>query len=134
MIGILALQGDFEAHRNAFSRLDVPTRLVRRPSDLSGLDGLVLPGGESSTFLRLLDSEGLWEPVEGFSRTHPVWGTCAGAILMADRVDNPSQRCLGLIRMTIRRNAYGRQLSSSIRNAQVSNELVDGNGSTLRRY
>jgi len=126
MIGILALQGDFSAHHDAFSRLDVSTRLVRRLADLSGLSGLVLPGGESSTFLKLLEGEGLWEPVSKFSKTHPVFGTCAGAILMADQVENPSQPCFGLIRMTMRRNAYGRQLSSSIRHAEAAKELNVG--------
>ena len=126
MIGILALQGDFAAHQEAFSRLDVTTRLVRKPSDLSGISGLVLPGGESSTFLKLLQSEGLWEPVAIYAKTHPVFGTCAGAILMADKVENPSQPCFGLIRMTMRRNAYGRQLSSSIRHAEAAKELNVG--------
>ena len=126
MIGILALQGDFGAHREAFSRIDVTTRLVRKPSDLGGLSGLVLPGGESSTFLKLLESERLWEPVAKYAKAHPVFGTCAGAILMADKVENPSQPCFGLIRMTMRRNAYGRQLSSSIRHAETAKELNVG--------
>jgi pyridoxal 5'-phosphate synthase pdxT subunit len=126
MIGILALQGDFKAHQDAFSRLDVSTRFIRKPSEMNGLSGLVLPGGESSTFLKLLESEGLWEPVAKFSKSHPVFGTCAGAILMADQVENPSQPCFGLIRMTMRRNAYGRQLSSSIRHADASKELNMG--------
>jgi 5'-phosphate synthase pdxT subunit len=126
MIGILALQGDFAAHQAAFSRLEVSTRQVRRVADLNGLSGLILPGGESSTFLKLLQSEGLWEPVANFSKAHPVFGTCAGAILMADQVENPSQPCFGLIRMTVRRNAYGRQLSSSIRHAEAAKELNFG--------
>ncbi|MBI4479618.1 MAG: pyridoxal 5'-phosphate synthase glutaminase subunit PdxT [Acidobacteria bacterium] len=123
MIGILALQGDFQAHHEAFVRLEATTRLVRKSSDLSGLSGLVLPGGESSTFLKLLETEALWEPVAKFAKTHPVLGTCAGAILMADKVENPSQPCFGLIRMTVRRNAYGRQLSSSIRHAEAVRDL-----------
>lgn len=126
VIGILALQGDFQAHQDAFSRLDVATKLVRKPADLAGLSGLVLPGGESSTFLRLLESEGLWEPLARFAKSHPIFGTCAGAILMADQVQNPSQPSLGLIRMTVRRNAYGRQLSSSIRHAEADRELNVG--------
>lgn len=126
MIGILALQGDFQAHRDSFSRIDVSTCLIRKPSDLSGLSGLVLPGGESSTFLKLLQSEGLWEPVAKFAKTHPVFGTCAGAILMAEQVENPSQPCFGLIRMTMRRNAYGRQLSSAIRHAEAAKDLNVG--------
>jgi len=126
MIGILALQGDFRAHSDAFSRLDVATSFIRKPSDMSGLSALVLPGGESSTFLKLLESEGLWEPVGKFAKNHPVFGTCAGAILMADQVENQSQPCFGLIRMTMRRNAYGRQLSSSIRHAEVAKDLNVG--------
>ena len=126
MIGILALQGDFQPHHDALARLEVATRFVRRPADLDGLSGLILPGGESSTFLNLLQVEGLWEPIARFARTHPVFGTCAGAILMADKVENPPQRSLGLIRMTVRRNAYGRHLSSSICQLDADNELNAG--------
>ncbi|MBI3934266.1 MAG: pyridoxal 5'-phosphate synthase glutaminase subunit PdxT [Acidobacteria bacterium] len=126
MIGILALQGDFQAHHDALSKLDASTRFVRTASDLTGLDAMVLPGGESSTFLKLLESEGLWEPLARFAKTHPILGTCAGAILMADQVENPSQPCFGLIRMTVRRNAYGRQLSSSIRHAEAARDLNVG--------
>ena len=126
MIGILALQGDFRAHEQAFAKLDVATRFVRKPSEMSALTGLVIPGGESSTFLKLLESEGLWEPIAKFTKSHPVFGTCAGAILMADKVENPSQRSFGMIRMTVRRNAYGRQLSSSIRHADAAKELNVG--------
>ena len=126
VIGILALQGDFQAHQSMMARFDVTTRFVRRPADLAGLAGLILPGGESSTFLKLLQSEGLWEPIRKFAPAHPVMGTCAGAILMADKVENPPQASLGLLRMTVRRNAYGRQLSSSIRHAEASRELNIG--------
>lgn len=126
MIGILALQGDFQAHHDALARLDGATRFVRRPADLDNLSGLILPGGESSTFLNLLQVESLWEPIARFAKTHPVFGTCAGAILMADKVENPPQRSLGLIRMTVRRNAYGRQLSSSICRLDTNNELNAG--------
>jgi len=125
-IGILALQGDFHAHAQALSRLDVASRLVRKPADLTGLAGLILPGGESSTFLKLIETEGLWEPIRKFAKSHPVFGTCAGAILMADRVENPPQPSLGLIRMTVRRNAYGRHVSSSIRHVEGSRELNIG--------
>jgi 5'-phosphate synthase pdxT subunit len=126
MIGILALQGDFQAHAEALSRIDFPSRFVRKVSDLSGLSGLILPGGESSTFLKLIEAESLWEPLSKFAKAHPVFGTCAGAILMADQVENPSQASLGLIRMTVKRNAYGRQLSSAIRHAEPSHELNVG--------
>jgi len=108
------------------ARLDAPTKFVRRPADLAGLSGLILPGGESSTLLKLLEAEGLWEPLRRFAQSHPVFGTCAGAILMADTVENPPQSSLGLIRMTVRRNAFGRQLSSSIRHAEASRDLNVG--------
>ena len=126
MIGILALQGDFQAHAEMLSKMEVPTRLVRKGSDLASLSGLILPGGESSTFLKLMDEEKLWEPLRKFAKDHPVFGTCAGAILMADKVEGPSQQSLGLIRMTIKRNAYGRQLSSAIRHADAAKELNIG--------
>ncbi|HEY7679228.1 MAG TPA: pyridoxal 5'-phosphate synthase glutaminase subunit PdxT [Terriglobia bacterium] len=123
MIGILALQGDFQAHAGALARLDAPSRFVRTPEDLAAVSALILPGGESTTLLRLLESEGLWEPLRQFGQSHPMMGTCAGAILMADAVENPAQPSFGFIRMTVRRNAYGRQLSSSIRHAEVSSRL-----------
>jgi 5'-phosphate synthase pdxT subunit len=126
MIGILALQGDFQAHASALAKLDLPSRFVRKPTDLAAVSALILPGGESTTFLKLLESEGLWEPIRRFGESHPVMGTCAGAILMADRVENPPQEGLGFIRMTVRRNAFGRQLSSSIRHAEASKELNVG--------
>ena len=125
-IGILALQGDFQAHADVLSKIGVPWRLVRSPSDLDGLAGLIIPGGESSTFLKLIEEEHLWQPLRDFAAEHAVFGTCAGAILMADKVKNPSQASLGLIRMTIERNAYGRQLSSSIRQAEAAPELNSG--------
>ena len=113
-IGILAIQGDFQAHSRAMTRLGAAVRFVRRASDLCGVAGLILPGGESTTLLKFLQEEDLFDPVRQFAETHAVFGTCAGAILMADQVENPPQPSLGLLRMTVRRNAYGRQLSSSI--------------------
>ncbi|MBI1954972.1 MAG: pyridoxal 5'-phosphate synthase glutaminase subunit PdxT [Acidobacteria bacterium] len=126
VIGILAVQGDFQAHRNALAHLGVPSRLVKKPSDLEGVCGLILPGGESTTFLKFLEEEGLLEPIRQFAETHPVFGTCAGAILMAAKVENPSQPSLGLVHMTVRRNAYGRQLASSIQTAEPEPELQIG--------
>lgn len=123
IIGILALQGDFQAHASALARLDTPSRLVRKPMDLNAVSALILPGGESTTFLKLIEAEGFWEPLRRFAESHPVMGTCAGAILMADRVENPSQPSLGLMRMMVKRNAYGPQVSSSIRHAEASKEL-----------
>lgn len=126
VIGILAVQGDFQAHSNALARIGVPSRLVKKASELEGISGLILPGGESTTFLKFLEEEGLLEPIRQFAETHPVFGTCAGAILMAAKVENPSQPSLGLVHMTVRRNAYGRQLASSIQTAEPEPELQIG--------
>lgn len=125
-IGILALQGDFEAHSKALERIGERSRLVKKVSDLEGIAGLILPGGESTTFLKLLEEEGLAEPIRKFADSHPVFGTCAGAILLAETVENPDQRSLGLLHATVRRNAYGRQLASSIEKLDVEPELQIG--------
>jgi len=125
-IGILAIQGDFEAHRKVLERLEMPWRFVRKASELEGLSGLILPGGESTTLLKFLEEERLWESMRRFADSHPVFGTCAGAILMAEQVENPPQRSLGLVPMTVRRNAYGRQLASSVRTLEPSAELQTG--------
>jgi pyridoxal 5'-phosphate synthase pdxT subunit len=126
LIGILALQGDFEAHSKALERIGERSRLVKKASELDGISGLILPGGESTTFLKHLEEEGLAEPLSRFAVSHPVFGTCAGAILLAEKVENPAQPSLGLLHVTVRRNAYGRQLSSSIRTLDVEPELQIG--------
>lgn len=126
MIGILAIQGDFQAHSRSLARIGVPFRFVRNASELCGLGGLILPGGESTTLLKFLQEEELFEPIRHFAQAKPVFGTCAGAILMADQVENPSQPSLELIRMTVRRNAYGRQLASSIQAIEPEPELDTG--------
>ncbi len=126
LIGILAVQGDFEAHSKVIERLGERWRFVKKPSDFENLSGLILPGGESTTFLKHLDEEGLAEPIRRFAESHPVFGTCAGTILLADKVENPSQPSLGLIHITVRRNAYGRQLSSSVRKLDLEEELQIG--------
>jgi 5'-phosphate synthase pdxT subunit len=113
-IGILALQGDFEAHRRALEQAGARVIEVRAKSDLAQIDGLVIPGGESTTMLRLLNEEKLFEPVRQFGCSKPVFGTCAGAILLARRVLNPEQQALGLMDLTVERNAYGRQIDSRI--------------------
>ncbi|MSO19008.1 MAG: pyridoxal 5'-phosphate synthase glutaminase subunit PdxT [Acidobacteria bacterium] len=122
-IGILAIQGDFAAHGRILEALKVPFRLVKKAEHLVGLAGLILPGGESTTLIKFFDNEKLWEPLAAFAKDHAVFGTCAGAILMAREVENPAQRCLGLMDMTIRRNAFGRQVYSFIRSARCSNEF-----------
>jgi len=113
-IGVLALQGDFDAHRRRLVELGAEVVLVKKPEQLDEIDGLVIPGGESGTFLKLLGEEG-FEKLKQFVRAKPTFGTCAGAILLAAEVENPKQAGLGAIDIGIRRNAYGRQLDSSIR-------------------
>jgi pyridoxal 5'-phosphate synthase pdxT subunit len=113
-IGVLALQGDFDAHRRRLEELGATVVLVKKPEQLGEIDGLVIPGGESGTFLKLLGEEG-FEKLKQFVRMKPTFGTCAGAILLATEVENPKQAGLGAIDIGIRRNAYGRQLDSSIR-------------------
>jgi pyridoxal 5'-phosphate synthase pdxT subunit len=113
-IGVLALQGDFDAHRRRLEELGAKVVLVKKPEQLDEIDGLVIPGGESSTFLKLLGEAG-FERLKEFVRLKPTFGTCAGAILLAREVENPAQQGLGAIDIGVRRNAYGRQINSSIR-------------------
>ncbi len=113
-IGVLALQGDFDAHRRRLEELGANVVLVKKPAQLDEIDGLVIPGGESGTFLKLLGEEG-FEKLKQFVRAKPTFGTCAGAILLATEVENPKQAGLSAIDIGIRRNAYGRQVDSSIR-------------------
>ncbi|MCY2955854.1 MAG: pyridoxal 5'-phosphate synthase glutaminase subunit PdxT [Planctomycetota bacterium] len=113
LTGVLALQGDFAEHEAALQRAQLPTRQIRSPRDLAGIKALVLPGGESTTMLRLLDIEGLWEPMSHAVHSGmPVFATCAGMILLAERVENPVQRSFGVLPITVVRNGYGRQLHS----------------------
>jgi pyridoxal 5'-phosphate synthase pdxT subunit len=113
-IGVLALQGDFDAHRKRLEELGAEVVLVKKTEQLDEIDGLVIPGGESGTFLKLLGEAG-FEKLKQFAHTKPTFGTCAGAILLASEVDNPKQTGLGALDIGIRRNAYGRHLDSSIR-------------------
>jgi 5'-phosphate synthase pdxT subunit len=113
-IGVLALQGDFDAHRRRLEELGAEVVLVKKPEQLDEVDGLIIPGGESGTFLRLLGDSG-FEKLREFVRLKPTFGTCAGAILLAKEVANPMQSGLDAIDIGIRRNAYGRQIDSSIR-------------------
>ncbi len=112
-IGVLALQGDFDAHRRRLEELGAEVALVRNSEDFDGIDGLVIPGGESSTFLKLLGEE-TFRALEKFVHTKPTFGTCAGAIMLAREVENPRQPGLNAIDIGIRRNAYGRQIDSTI--------------------
>jgi 5'-phosphate synthase pdxT subunit len=117
-IGVLALQGDFDAHRRRLEELGAKVVLVKKPEQLDEIDGLIIPGGESGTFLKLLGEDG-FEKLKQFVRLKPTFGTCAGAILLATEVENPAQAGLGAIDIGVRRNAYGRQLDSSIREGKL---------------
>lgn len=113
-IGVLAIQGDYAAHAEALAEAGADPVEVRKPDQLAGLDGLILPGGESTTMLRFLEKHRFFELLSGFCAHKPVFGTCAGAILLAREVRNPPQRCLGLLDAVAERNAYGRQIDSTI--------------------
>ncbi len=113
-VGVLSLQGDFAAHGAALQRAGAEPVYVRQAAQFADLDGLVIPGGESTTMLKLLRYDGLMEPLEEFARRKPVFGTCAGAILMASEVSAPAQESLGLMDIAVERNGYGRQVESRV--------------------
>jgi 5'-phosphate synthase pdxT subunit len=114
-IGILAVQGDFEAHAARLHELGAETAEIRTVADLENCDGLILPGGESTTQLQFLREEGLYDAIrKSAADGRAIFGTCAGAILLAAEVKNPAQVSLGLMDMTVLRNAYGRQMSSDV--------------------
>ncbi len=124
-IGVLAIQGDYAAHAVALQEAGAAPSLVKTPEDLrldaqSSLDGLVLPGGESTTMLKSLEKRHFFEALREFCRNRPVFGTCAGAILLAREVINPPQRSLGLLDAIVERNAYGRQIHSTILTAETT--------------
>ncbi len=123
-IGVLALQGDFDAHRKRLEELGAEVVLVKKPEQLDEIDGLVIPGGESGTFLKLLGEAG-FEKLKQFVRVKPTFGTCAGAILLASEVENPKQDGLGALDVGIRRNAYGRQVDSSIRQGKLGDSAIE---------
>jgi pyridoxal 5'-phosphate synthase pdxT subunit len=114
-IGVLAIQGDYEAHRARLEQLGAAVILVRKPEQLDAIDAIVIPGGESTTFLNFLEERGFLEKLRQFVATKPALGTCAGAILLAKEVENPPQPSLGVMDIRVRRNAYGRQVDSAIR-------------------
>jgi 5'-phosphate synthase pdxT subunit len=119
-VGILAMQGDYDAHRSVLERLGVNSILIRTIEQLDQVAGLIIPGGESSAFLKLLQEREFFEKLRTFVRTKPVFGTCAGAILLAKEVVGPQQSTLGALDVRIRRNAYGRQIQSSVREGLVN--------------
>ena len=118
IVGVLALQGDYEAHARVLERLGAEVRFVRKPEQLDAIDALVIPGGESTTFLKFLEQGGFLDKLREFVHVKPTLGTCAGAILLAQEVANPPQVSLGALDIAIARNAYGRQVDSSIRSAK----------------
>lgn len=120
LIGVLALQGAFDVHARRLAELGAETRLVRKPEELQDLDGLVLPGGESSTFLWHLERAGFYDVLDEFVHTRPTFGTCAGVILLAKEVLNPAQNSFGALDVTVQRNAYGRQNDSVILSEETS--------------
>lgn len=115
---MLALQGDFAAHARVLGRIGVEASEIRRAGDLDGADGLIIPGGESTTMLKFIEEENLGGPIKSFAaRGKPIFGTCAGAILLAREVYNPAQASLGMLDVAVERNAYGRQIDSFITEA-----------------
>jgi 5'-phosphate synthase pdxT subunit len=113
-IGVLAIQGDYDAHAGALQEVGAEPVLVRKPEQLANLDGLIIPGGESTTFLKFLERDGFLESLRSFAAATPTFGTCAGCILLATKVLHPPQASLGVLDATVERNAYGRQIDSSI--------------------
>jgi 5'-phosphate synthase pdxT subunit len=113
-VGVLALQGDFDAHRKAIERAGGHAVEVRTADEIKACDGLILPGGESTAMLKLLDIEQLTESLQQFAKTKPIFGTCAGAILLAHSVSNPKQISLDVMDIDVERNGYGRQIDSRI--------------------
>ena len=123
-IGVLAIQGDFDAHRKRLEELGADVVLVRKPEQFDEIDGLVIPGGESGAFLKILGERG-FAKLREFVRLKPTFGTCAGAIMLAKEVTNPEQPGLGALDIGIRRNAYGRQIDSSIREGQFGGSPLE---------
>jgi 5'-phosphate synthase pdxT subunit len=118
-IGVLAIQGDYAAHAEALAACGAEPVEVRNPEELEELDGLILPGGESTTMLKFLGKRHFFDVLKTYCSTHPVFGTCAGAILLAREVRNPAQRSLGVLDAVVERNAYGRQIDSTILTAKT---------------
>ncbi len=118
-IGVLAIQGDYNAHAQALREVGAEPVLIRKPDQLSEIDGLIIPGGESTTFLKFLERDGFLTSLRDFVRSKPTFGTCAGCILLATEVTHPPQQSLGALNATVERNAYGRQIDSSIHTADT---------------
>lgn len=119
-IGVLALQGAFDVHAKRLTELGASAHLIRRPEELDSLDALIIPGGESTTFLKHLERAGFYSVLDSFVHTKPVFGTCAGCILLAKEVKNPPQHSFGVLDIAVERNAYGRQNDSVILSAETT--------------
>jgi 5'-phosphate synthase pdxT subunit len=119
-IGVLALQGAFDVHARRLAELGATTTLIRNPGQLATLDALVIPGGESTTFLKHLERAGFYATLDAFVHAKPVFGTCAGCILLAKEVSNPPQKSFGVLDIAVERNAYGRQKESAILTAETA--------------
>ena len=119
-VGVLAIQGDYAAHAEALTESGAEPVEVRKLEELDHLNGLVLPGGESTTMLKFLEKRHFFDVLKEYCKQHPVFGTCAGTILLARDVQNPAQRSLGVLDIVVERNAYGRQIDSSILTAETS--------------
>jgi pyridoxal 5'-phosphate synthase pdxT subunit len=120
LIGVLAIQGDYAAHATALTGAGADPVLVRTPEELSDLDGLIIPGGESTTMLKFLERGGFLDSLKAFAESKPTFGTCAGCILLAKEVLHPPQASLGVFDATVERNAYGRQIDSAIITQETS--------------
>jgi 5'-phosphate synthase pdxT subunit len=131
-VGVLSLQGDFAAHGEALRRAGAEPVYVRHAAELAGLDGLVIPGGESTTMLKLLRYDDLMAPLVEFALRKPVFGTCAGAILMATEVTAPEQESLGLMDMAVERNGYGRQFDSRVTSDRTRGRFRAAHGGRAR--
>jgi pyridoxal 5'-phosphate synthase pdxT subunit len=118
-IGVLAIQGDFAAHAQALEEAGADAVEVRKPAELAELDGLILPGGESTTFLKFLERDGFLEALQRFLADKPAFGTCAGCILLARNVSHPAQQSLAVMDISVERNAYGRQIDSAIQTGET---------------
>lgn len=116
-IGVLAVQGGYDAHARALVEVGAEPVFIRKPEELATVDGLIIPGGESTTFLKFLERDGFLEALRSFTEQKPSFGTCAGCILLAKEVLNPTQASLGVLDVTVERNAYGRQNDSMIQEA-----------------
>lgn len=120
VVGVLAIQGDYDAHLRRLRELGADARLVKTPEELDGLDGLVVPGGESTTFLKFLERDGFLGRLREFAESNPTFGTCAGCILLAKGVSHPPQESLALLDIDVERNAYGRQIDSAVITGETS--------------